>query len=1176
MPEKQIFYDPQRKRWKRLRRILDSSAVAVTIIVAGVIFNTLRVQTLPELFFPNQKHNYKALSDRTPLLRGTRSGQPNRRKSTKKPSQITLNNGEGLRAAYYVPDDATSYSSFKQHIHQIDMLFPEWLHVNAPDPVLYAVGTDAREYRVIDGNTVHDPDDLDKIKRVIQAAREDTEVFPHINNFNEQTQQWDPSIGDMLADPAKRAALRQQLVRFFTALPTYHGLSLDFENLNEPAVPAYMTFVQELYRDLHSRNLRLYVNAPVSLQDRFFKQLAANSDGIILMNYDQHELESEPGPIAAQDWFIANLRHVLTVVPKEKVICAIGNYGYDWSLSIPAAAKKGSKPAKPKVLATDDLLDSEVWQRASDANVDLDLDYDTLNPHFEYIDQDSNVRHVVWFLDGVTVLNEMRGARQLGLQTFALWRLGAEDSTLWNIWDKPSNPDSLNALNTVPPGHDVDTEGDGEIIHVTGLPKAGKRTVEIDTDEPDPRKKLLVDEHMDVYPTQYTIRQYGYHPNQVAISFDDGPDPKWTPRILDVLKSKGVHGTFMLIGEEAQQNMGVMQRIVDEGNEIGNHTFTHPDISEISQRQLDLEVRLTNRLFAARLGIQPLYFRPPYDIDEEPETDDQAAPVVHIQQLGLTVVGNKIDTNDWDERIRKTPAEIAQSVLDQLNRMKVKPQFRGSIILMHDGGGDRSVTVAALPVMIDTLRAHGYQIVNVSALMGKTTAEVMPRLTFWQRAGTLPDLAAFTTLSAIANFIVLVFFLGDILMSGRLILVGLFAIIDRLRRPHKKASAGFNPRVAVLIPSYNEEKVVVRTIRSVLNSDYANLRVIVIDDGSKDRTSDVAREAYAVEIAAGHVTVLEKPNGGKAAALNFALNFVDEEFYVGIDADTVIAADAVSKLIPHFEDPRIGAVAGNAKVGNRVNLWTRWQALEYITSQNFERRALDLFHVVTVVPGAIGAWRTEAVKKAGGYPENTVAEDADLTMSLLEQGLRVDYEDRALAFTEAPINAKGLMRQRFRWSFGTLQAVWKHRAAFTKNAAMGFFALPNILIFQMLLPLVSPFIDIMFVYGIFHYFIDRHYHPEAASSANFMKLLTYFAAFLMIDFITSAVAFSLERRHPANKGDGWLLFHIWLQRFSYRQLFSVVLFKTLWRAIDGKPFNWDKLERTAKMSKQTEALTETR
>jgi cellulose synthase/poly-beta-1,6-N-acetylglucosamine synthase-like glycosyltransferase len=322
------------------------------------------------------------------------------------------------------------------------------------------------------------------------------------------------------------------------------------------------------------------------------------------------------------------------------------------------------------------------------------------------------------------------------------------------------------------------------------------------------------------------------------------------------------------------------------------------------------------------------------------------------------------------------------------------------------------------------------------------------------------------------------------------------------------------------------------------------------------------------------VQVLTKQNEGKAAALNYALDRIREEIYVGIDADTVIATDAISKLIPHFQDPHIGAMAGNAKVGNRVNLWTRWQALEYITSQNFERRAMDLFHVVTVVPGAIGAWRTTPVKAAGGYPLNTVAEDADLTMNLLEQGLKVDYEDRALAFTEAPVDMRGLMRQRFRWSFGTLQSVWKHRAAFVRNRAMGLFALPNILIFQMLLPLVSPFIDIMFLAGIVNYSLDRYYHPEAASPASFEKLVSYFLAFLLIDFITSSVAFSLERRHPANKGDGWLLFHIWLQRFAYRQVFSLVLFKTLKRAIDGRPFNWDKLQRTAKMSKRTEALVE--
>ena len=713
-------------------------------------------------------------------------------------------------------------------------------------------------------------------------------------------------------------------------------------------------------------------------------------------------------------------------------------------------------------------------------------------------------------------------------------------------------------------------------MRVTGLPQAGKRTVQVDTDETNAQRRLIIDEHMDVYPQTYTISYYGYHPNEVALSFDDGPDPKWTPRILDVLKEKNVKGTFLIIGEEALASIGLLRRELREGNELGNHTYTHPDISEVSPSRLEFEVKLTERLFASKLGVQPLYFRPPYDVDEEPDTDDQAAPIVRIQQDGFIVIGNKIDTNDWDERVRKSPAEIAQSVLEQLDRMKTKPQFRGSVILMHDGGGDRSVTLAALPVLIDTLRAHGYTFVPVSSLMGKTAADVMPKLTFRQYLRAIPDSIAFSTLAVIGNFIVFVFFVGDILMSARLVLVGVFAIIDRLRKPHREASAGFNPRIAVLIPAYNEEKVIVRTIRSVLNSDYDNLRVIVIDDGSSDNTFEVARTAYAREIAAGRVQVLTKANGGKAAALNYALDRVEEEIYVGIDADTVIAADAISKLIPHFEDATIGAVAGNAKVGNRVNLWTRWQALEYITSQNFERRALDLFNVVTVVPGAIGAWRTAAVKAAGGYPLNTVAEDADLTMNLLEQQYKVVYEDRALAFTEAPIDARGLMRQRFRWSFGILQSVWKHKLAFVRNKAMGLFALPNILVFQMFLPLVSPFIDLMFAAGVIHYFIDRYYHPEAASAASFMKLLAYFLTFLLIDFVTSAVAFSLERRHPANKGDGWLLFHIWLQRFAYRQVFSIVLFKTVKRAIDGKPFNWDKLERTAQMSKQTEALTETR
>ena len=1189
MAEGQIFYDPQRKRWKRLRRIFDITAVVFTLVLAGFIFNVLRGQKLPELLLPVPKHNYKALTDHAPAPRGgVRPARPARRHSDKKASEIPFNTGEGLRAAYYVPYDEASYASFKQHVHQIDMLFPEWLHANGTQPWLMGIDYDShREYAVVQGNSVHDPDEMGRIKRTIALAHEDTEIFPHLNNYNSVTQVWDPSVGRMLRDANKRAVLIQQIVRFLTNYRqksqrdpnkyewSYPGLSLDFESLADEDEPAYLQFIRELYGALHQRNLRLYINTVVGSEDEELRTVAANSDGIILMNYDEHEVTSAPGPVASQEWFVANLQRVLKLIPREKLICAVGNYGYDWTLSMPDEKQKGKKGKKfrPEILNTEDLSVTEAWQRASDADADLDLNYDSLNPHFEYIDEDNHQRHVVWFLDGVTLLNEMRAARQLGLQTFALWRLGEEDNSLWSIWDHPSSPNALQELGMVQPGHDVDTEGDGDILRITSMPQSGHRSVTVDTDETDPRKKLIVDEQMDVYPRTYTLQQYGYHPNQVALSFDDGPDPKWTPKILEILRQKGVKATFMMIGDQALEYVGLMKRIYQEGHEIGNHTYTHPDISGISGRQLTLETKLTERLYASKLGIQPLYFRPPYDIDEEPDTDDQAAPVEQLQRAGYTIIGNKIDTDDWNEHPRKTPDEIVNSVLDQLETMKTKPQFRGSIILMHDGGGDRSATVAALPQLIDALRAHGYQIVPVSALMGKTRDDVMPRLTFWQRMRTLPDSIAFSSLAIIGKSIAYIFLFGNILMSARLLMVGILAIIDRLGKPLRAANPAYNPRVAVLVPAFKEETVIVRTIRSVLNSDYKNLHVIVIDDGSPDRTAEVAREAYKKEIESGLVQVLVKPNGGKAAALNYALERIDEEIYVGIDADTLIATDAISKLIPHFEDERIGAMAGNAKVGNRVNLWTRWQALEYITSQNFERRALDLLHVVTVVPGAIGAWRTKAVMAAGGYPLNTVAEDADLTMNLLEHGYRVDYEDRALAFTEAPIDMSGLMRQRFRWSFGTLQAIWKHRAAFARNKAMGLFALPNILIFQMLLPLVSPFIDLMFVAGVVNFFIDRYYHPEAASSANLMKLVAYFMTFLVIDFITSSVAFSLERKHPANKGDGWLLFHIWLQRFAYRQVFSIVLFKTIKRAVDGKSFNWDKIQRTAQMSKATEALT---
>ena len=372
-------------------------------------------------------------------------------------------------------------------------------------------------------------------------------------------------------------------------------------------------------------------------------------------------------------------------------------------------------------------------------------------------------------------------------------------------------------------------------------------------------------------------------------------------------------------------------------------------------------------------------------------------------------------------------------------------------------------------------------------------------------------------------------------------------------------------KILIVVPAYNEEASIADVVTEI-NSLKKNYDIVVIDDGSSDRTYETVRAAFRKEIDSGRVLLLAKENGGKASAANYGLNHVTEPIFVAIDADTVIHPEAIVRMVQHFSDPKVGAVAGNAKVGNRVNLWARWQALEYITSQNFERRALNTVGAVSVVPGAVGAWRTTAVREVGCYHQDTVAEDADLTMSLLQAGYRINYEDRALAYTEAPVNASGLMRQRFRWSFGILQAVVKHRSALRRGRALGWIALPNIVIFQILLPLVSPFIDVMYIVGAISYGLDRYFHPDSANPADFERLTLFFLVFLVMDFVAALIAFSLERKEARMREDKWLLAQVWLQRFAYRQIFSVVLFKTLKRAVDGRSFDWDKLERTARLT----------
>ena len=1153
---KQVFYDPLQARWRRIRRVFDVAALAFSLLLIFFIYSALRSEPLPGLSWLTEKRPYHALKEnekvkaREKRRLATLARAGHRRQPRKAPSQLMLNSEQGVRAAFYVSWDAASFSSLREYARQFDLLFPTWLQVLSPDGHLQAVDTETNTmFDVVHGQTVHTVDD--KVMPFLKTEDTNMEVFPVVQNFDGTD--FVPSVADFLNNPEARARFRRE-IGIFLASDHYRGLMIDFESFPKKGQPGYVALLNELSSDLHAKGMKLYVSVQVRNEDFDYVAISSAVDGVVIMNYDEHYPGGTPGPVASQEWFSGNLEAAVKEIPKEKLICAIGNYGYDW-------VERPKKGKLPPGVADKSVSVQEAWIGSRDSEEDVDFDGDALNPHFSYLDDD-NFRHDVWFLDAVTALNEMRAAQTLGIQTFALWRLGAEDRSLWRVWDMPGEANASDRLKDVPPGQDVDMEGDGEILHIEARPTNGERDLTIDK-----QTGLIDGETFKSLPEPYRVARYGASKNQLAMTFDDGPDPEWTPKILDVLKREHVPGTFFLIGIQAEKFGSLTQRVYREGHEIGNHTFTHPDISSIGTGYMKVELNLTGRLFASRLGIRTMLFRPPYSVDAEPDTEDQVRPLELTQSMGYITIGNKIDPKDWSDEPALTPQQIAAGVLDHLPPCQPNDQKCGNIILMHDGGGNRERTVLALPLIIDGARARGFEFVPVYKLMGKTKADVMPPLPANEYWSARLNWIGFWLFSATMTGITVIFFLGDILMTGRLISVGVLAIYDRVRSHvygTPEQIAAYQPRVAVLIPAYNEEKVIERTIQGALDSDYPNLRVIVIDDGSKDRTLEIARRAFAAEEAAGRVLILTKPNGGKAEALNFGLEHIgDAELFVGIDADTIIAPDAIIRMVPHFLNPKVAAVAGNAKVGNRVNLWTRWQALEYITSQNFERRALNTMGAVSVVPGAIGAWRIEAVREAGGYHVDTVAEDADLTMALLRNGHRVEYEDMALAFTEAPTSANALMRQRFRWSFGILQAVFKHRGVFARKGALGFVALPNILIFQILLPLVSPFIDLMFVVGVIWYFVQKYFHPESNDPASFQRLLIFFGAFLVIDFIASSIAFALERRRPQAREDAWLLSQVWLQRFAYRQVFSLVLFRTVKRAIQGRPFAWDKLERTA-------------
>ena len=684
----------------------------------------------------------------------------------------------------------------------------------------------------------------------------------------------------------------------------------------------------------------------------------------------------------------------------------------------------------------------------------------------------------------------------------------------------------------------------GEILRIEATPTDGARTVTAD------RLGLIRDEHYSALPSPYVVRRTGYRPGLVSLTFDDGPDPEWTPQILDILRDRHVPATFFVVGENALAHPALLNRMVEEGHTLGNHSYTHPNFSTLSDREAHLELNATERLVEAYTGRGMRLFRAPYFGDAEPTTGDELEPALLAQQSGYLNVGLHVDSEDWTE------PGVDAIVANTVSAVLAGTQDRsGQIVLLHDGGGDRAQTVAALPRIIDELRAHGFRFVPTAQLAGLTDAQVMPSIEgadlFWVRA----DVAIFMLLAGLSILLSTLFGIAIILGIARSLSLTGLAMASRRTDP---PAADPEALISVLIPAFNEARVIETSVRRVLASKDAALEVIVIDDGSSDATSAIVAEAFAGE---PRVKLLTLANGGKARALNQGLALARGAIVVALDADTQFEPETIARLARWFGDPAIGAVAGNAKVGNRINLVTRWQAIEYVTAQNLERRALAGLGAIMVVPGAVGAWRRAALDAVGGFPIDTLAEDQDLTIAVQRAGWCVANDPDAVAWTEAPQGFRSLARQRFRWSFGTLQCLWKHRRALREGRPRGlaWIGIPQAWLFQILFSLVSPMIDLALLVSIFMTWGRVQQHGWAQTHTDLAWMAGFWLLFVSVDLLCGWIAFRMdvrEKRYPA--------FLLIAQRFVYRQLMYWVVIKAVSAALRGHGVGWGKLERTGR------------
>lgn len=1133
MSSGQIFQTSRPRRWRRVlwtgRLLLFLFFFFLAVLLLAVHFGTL--PGIPAMEGRSRAFA-NAIDASNPLVLNNRQNKryttfknflfnKEKKKKSHKSSQFqNHSNRDFIRAAFYVPWAPESLKDLDSNGSKLNMIFPEWFFIH-------------KDKLTLDSRI--DSAGLNRMKKY------GIRILPMLTNFNSALKDFDGKLAHkILTNKKAQDILIGQIIDTLKHYQ-FQGINVDFEDLLESSPAPFVSFLDNLNLKLKKEGLLLTTDVPPDNNDYDYKSISAVCDYILLMAYDEHSNITGPGPVSGQKWIEGVVSEIGTKLDPGKIILGIAGFGSVW--------KNGK------------YSESVTWKQAvariNEIGGDIVFDDNSYNLHYDYSmenEDDSTLtdKYEMWFTDAATIYNVLRFSDEFPLAGTSLWRLGNEDPRMWKFYNRDlsdtalaQNPFDYGELSSIPALTTVNFEGEGEVLDIQNGPQSGLVKMELDTTE-----QLISEEKYVKLPRGYLIRKFAEDTtvgkgHKLILTFDDGPSAEWTPKILDILEREKVPATFFVVGIQAQQNIPLLRREFNDGFEIGNHTFTHHNIAEMGSERAALEMKLTRLLIESVTGHSTILFRAPYNADSEPTTFEELAPIQASRKENYLTINEGIDPNDW------APGITTDSIVARVIRMV--EQNNASIILLHDAGGEtREATVKALPKIIDYFKKKGYVFTSVSGLMGKTRDDVMPIVTNRHDRWTANFNFFFAESIYWAGQIVFALFLiGIILSLIKLIFMAVLASIQLKREKSRvlpPIPGNALPGVSVLIPAYNENVNSIKTINSLLDQDYKTFEIIFVDDGSKDNTYELIKNTFADN---EKVKVFTKPNGGKASALNFGVEHAGYDYLVCIDADTQLRSDAVSKLMSQFTNEQIGAVAGNVKVGNEVNMITYWQSIEYITSQNFDRRAFDILNCITVVPGAIGAFRKEILVSCGGFTTDTLAEDCDLTMRILKNGYIVRNCADAISYTEAPETIGQFLKQRFRWSFGIMQSFWKHREALfnPRYKNFGLIALPNILIFQILLTMLAPLADLILIVSLL-------LAGFGIIVASIPHIILYYFIFALVDAFSAALAFAFEKEDY--KKLLWLL----PQRLVYRQLMYYILLKSIKHALKGEIQHWGTLKRT--------------